>query len=808
MTLWLRWSWRDLRARWLQVAAIAMIIALGSGVYSGLGSGSAWRRLTYDRNYAQLHMYDLRIALSSGNYVGPADLVETIRSIPQRRMIRAVEPRLIGPTQVDASRGGETILVPGRVVGVDTAPGPHVNAVHATKGRGLRTTDDGKSVVVLDEHFAKHYHLPDSGTIRVSKGPVEYVGQGLSPEYFMITSEEGGLLAEANFAVVFTSLRTAQGLLDRPNQVNDAVVTFRKGANVATVRREIGAAMKRSLPDVGFTTMTRRDERSYRTLYDDIENDQQMFTIFALLILLGAAFAAFNLTGRIVEAQRREIGIGMALGVPPRTLAVRPVLVGVQVALFGVVFGLGVGYMVQSAISGLYASYQPMPTWYTPFQADVFLRGAALGLLLPFVATLLPVRRAVRVAPVDAIRTGFLSTRSGLAPLLARVRLPGNSLVQMPVRNVFRAPRRTVLTLLGISAAITVMVSVVGMVDSFVATIDSTEHELLRASPHRVTATLDRFSSTTDDRVRNIADVPVVERSQPGLSIGGRIRKGSTSIDVLLDMFDFDGALWTPGLRSGTLHSDRPALVISEKAAGDLHVRVGDTVSFRHPYREGLGYRLVTTEVPIVGIDRLPTRPIAFMDRRFASLMNLDGIVNVVAIQPKPGVSENSVKRELFGLPGVASAQPISAYTGTIRKALQERMGILDVVEYAVLLLALLIAFNSTSISVDERMREQATMFAFGVPVRSVMTMTVAESVLTGTAGTLLGIALGRGVLEWLMKTQIPQVLPDLGIDATVSNATLATAVALGVVAVAVAPLFTLRKLRRMDVPSTLRVME
>ncbi len=41
--MWLRWSWRDLRARWLQIGAIAGIIAIGSGVYSGLGSTAAWR---------------------------------------------------------------------------------------------------------------------------------------------------------------------------------------------------------------------------------------------------------------------------------------------------------------------------------------------------------------------------------------------------------------------------------------------------------------------------------------------------------------------------------------------------------------------------------------------------------------------------------------------------------------------------------------------------------------------------------------------------------------------------------------------
>lgn len=50
--------------------------------------------------------------------------------------------------------------------------------------------------------------------------------------------------------------------------------------------------------------------------------------------------------------------------------------------------------------------------------------------------------------------------------------------------------------------------------------------------------------------------------------------------------------------------------------------------------------------------------------------------------------------------------------------------------------------------------------------------------------------------------------MPDLGIPTTLSVATLAIAIGMGVLAVSVAPLLTLRKLRNMDVPSTLKVAE
>ena len=41
--LLLRWSWRDLRRRKGLVVLTAVIIAIGTGTYGGLGGSSAWR---------------------------------------------------------------------------------------------------------------------------------------------------------------------------------------------------------------------------------------------------------------------------------------------------------------------------------------------------------------------------------------------------------------------------------------------------------------------------------------------------------------------------------------------------------------------------------------------------------------------------------------------------------------------------------------------------------------------------------------------------------------------------------------------
>jgi hypothetical protein len=57
----LRWAARDLRRRWPQVVAIALVISIGTGIYAALGSTATWRRESNDASFGLLHMYDLRI---------------------------------------------------------------------------------------------------------------------------------------------------------------------------------------------------------------------------------------------------------------------------------------------------------------------------------------------------------------------------------------------------------------------------------------------------------------------------------------------------------------------------------------------------------------------------------------------------------------------------------------------------------------------------------------------------------------------------------------------------------------------------
>ena len=188
--------------------------------------------------------------------------------------------------------------------------------------------------------------------------------------------------------------------------------------------------------------------------------------------------------------------------------------------------------------------------------------------------------------------------------------------------------------------------------------------------------------------------------------------------------------------------------------------------------------------------------------------MNLEGIVNTFQIVPAAGASSVDVQQELFGTPGIAAAQPVTEVVRSIRDFIGSVLDILTVAQSAVVLLAVLIAFNSSSISADERRRQHATMFAFGVPVSRVLRMSFVESLIIGLISTLLGIVFGYALLTWIVLTLLPDTVPEVSVHTTLRASSLALTAALGVAAVAAAPLFTIRRLRRMPIPDTLRVQE
>lgn len=803
--LWLRWSYRDLRLRWAQILATALTLAVGVGGFAGLRSLEQWRTDSAEQSFAALNAADLRIDLAAGEYVPRGDLDQAVAELTPR-LLAASQERLVVDSQLESDQGADTVVVPAQLVG---APGrleeEPVDAVAVTSPPG-GLADAGRGATVLDWNFADFYDLPDRGEVRIAGlGRVSYEGLGVSPRYFLIVDELGVTGAQGNIATVYLPIDAAEEAAGLTNQVNELLVRVPPGADMDAAEAAIERRLRQALPDRSARISRASEEPGTEQIFRDAENDQKTYTVFAILILAGAALAAFNLVSRAVEAQRREIGIGMALGAEPRALARRPLLLGVQIGVIGAALGVPIGLGLAALIQGFLRDALPLPVYASGFPLGLYAQGALLGLVIPVLAAALPVRRALRVRPVEAIDAGYRSVAGpGLARLLRGMRLPGGAITELPVRNVGRKPRRTAMTVIGLGAVISAVVAVLGMVDTIGSAADRARAAAAGATPDRVEVNLGEPSPAGGELVRGVEETPGARRSEPGLALAATASTEEGDVGLVLGFVDPDSSIWRPELASGRFTPR--GIVLAEKAAEDLGVGLGDTVAITYPRPDGGGEE--TAEAVLGGIAAGPIRALGYMDVARQRQLGLGDLVNQVTLVPAPGVSASALQQRLFGKQGVASVRPALAAAEALERTVDSFSAAIQIVVVVTLVLGLLVAFTSASASVEERRREYATLFAIGLPVPRGFSLAVAESLVVGAVGTLIGLAVGFGVASWIVTALLAETMPDLGFELTLTASSVAMIVAIGVGAVALAPLLTGRRLRRMDIPSTLRVME
>ncbi|MHA2244213.1 MAG: ABC transporter permease [Candidatus Hodarchaeales archaeon] len=821
LKLLVRWSLRDLRERKFQVVAISLIIGLGTGAYVGLSSTTPWRQYAFDQSNEKLYMFDLKMELALGSWVNQTKLKSVLNDLPHADWINAMEFRVIFPTSVNASTKNQTILVNGRLIGINVSSGSEnlaVNGIEIVDGRDIKGSEADTSVCIVEYNFAEYYDLkPNNQTIYLPGGiQLSFIGTGMSPEYFMVI-EGNSIMAESFFCALFIPLQTAQkiiqGLIGLPDgHVNEAIFLLSSEADINTLETEINNAFTENFPATNVKFTKKEEQPAYRIQNEDIPTDQTMYFIISFLILMAAAFGTFNLVSRVVSSHRRQIGISMGLGVPPLQLAFRYLIFSFEIALGGVIFGLFLSQFIGFSLGNVYSQVIPMPVWKEWLVVELFMQGAILGILIPFSATIIPIWRATRVNPIQAIQTGYtLSTGKGAAPLLERLHFTGSIFFQLPFRNFARNPRRSISTILGISLALCVLVAILALLDGSNFLLDREQEIMEGNSPNRIDIVLNDFYNVSEATVLNMTQNTKIEKAVPTIQFPGKVYGAQDSFSLSIQFLDLQNEIWTPVLIEGnkSANSSFPGIILSKKTARDLDVSVGDQIQLEHLFRESrIQYSTFNSTLEVIGIYGSQVRFWAFMDLSDCYILNCTGFINSIMLVPKLGVSVDSIQKDLFGIPGYSGAQTIIRLVETYEELIELFTSVLTVMQYAVMALALLIAFNTATINFDERIREFATMGAFGTPIRTSTWMLMVESVIIGIFGTLLGyFPLGFLVME-IFQIQVRTSMPEVNLTGILFPESITIILFIGLVLVALTPLLSIRKLIKMDLPSALRVIE
>lgn len=368
---------RNVGRRKRRSLATALIVALAVGnLLAVLGVAAAATEAS--RRSWSSHLEDFQVS-TSGRDLFDAEAEQTIRTTPG---VAEAEPVLKNAVVLN----GEDAFV----WGVEQDP---LLDRRVADGRWFTAAEeeDEDQVAVVERNIAQllGIEVDDVVTIQSAAGGADFRVVGLATN-----QQEDG-------TVVYVPLTTARSLIDQPTGANAYWV--RADSSEPAVVDRTTTLVEDRLAALGYEVDT---EISYVAEQDEVAENRSLTTTIGLLGFVIVAMSLVGLANAIttnVLERTREIGIVRCIGARARDVRRIFTTEGVAIAVVGWAIGIPLGYAFTRLLVWLIWEVADVriPVLFPPLNVLVALVGTVV---LSLLVLHLPVRRAVRFRPGDALR--------------------------------------------------------------------------------------------------------------------------------------------------------------------------------------------------------------------------------------------------------------------------------------------------------------------------------------------------------------------------------------------------------------------
>jgi len=379
--------WIGVGGVFLGVAALIVVLAVMTGFQDGIRD----RIIS-----ANPHL--LVFQSGSAGLTDPAGVVTKVTAVPG---VRAATPFVLQQA-LFTSAGGDAHG--GLVRGVDFDSRAVRDDLKAQLRSGrLESAIDDTSGILLGVELARTLGVVpgDAVTVISPKGAMTAVGMVPKMRRYTVvgTIEVGMYEYDASLAYMslpaardFAGLAGVTGVEVRLNDPFDA--------------RRIGRIVAGRL---GFPFWVRDWMDMNRNLFNALQLEKLALFVIVTIIVLVAAFAIIGHLVLLVAEKRKEIGVLKAIGASASSITTVFFAVGMTIGVVGTVAGSAIGL----AIIWIQNTYRIIKLAGDVYQIDYLPMKLAFGdfvlivsatLLLSFLATIVPARRAGALAPVDVLR--------------------------------------------------------------------------------------------------------------------------------------------------------------------------------------------------------------------------------------------------------------------------------------------------------------------------------------------------------------------------------------------------------------------
>ena len=494
---------------------------------------------------------------------------------------------------------------------------------------------------------------------------------------------------------------------------------------------------------------------SFEQYADRMDAIARVFPVFFFLV---AALVASTTMTRMVDENRLQMGTLKALGYSNTMIAGKYLLYGLAASVSGSIFGMVVGFIVFPTI--IWQAYQTMMFQIPTFSLQ-FYPGMAAGSVLLSAAV-------IGIATWESCRASLKEKTAAL--LLPRAPVAGKRIFleyitplwkhmsfsqKTTARNLFRYKKRFFMTVLGVAGCTALLLIGFGIQDSILPMLTKQTTELNHS---------DLTISLSDEKAFTVENgvIDVLDASADVTSFGRFYTKSVT-------LYNADGDQQTISLvaaederqmtdyftfrtRQGhkAIPFDDSSVILTEKTAELLGLAVGD--SFEVELSDGSRQTLTLTGI---------TENYVFT-RLYLSQTQLKRLTggtlpawNTLYAQTScPDTdARNALRTDLLARNYVGSVSFIEDTT----EMFDNLIGCLNYVVILVIVcaaaLAAVVLYNLISVNLGERKKELATIKVLGFYDKEVYRYIFREIDLLALIGSLVGLALGVPLHQFIIRT-------------------------------------------------------
>ncbi len=786
---------RDILSRKGRTALVVLSIMIGVfGVTTLVGMGDLLiSQLNEDLDEKEIAMTHVYI-VSSGGQLSLDDnqkFIDSLRALPG---VQQVEGQAIYP--IDWHSTGDNDFEPGSIIAF-TKPFEQVQLEPISRVVEGRYPVGSQNEIAVEQRFANEHdtEVGDQIVFRGSEDTVWTVVGIVFQPYQTITPHSTDVTNPATDPEtnIYATYEDAQ-----------AIVGFPGLSSFSARYSDVDAAEDGLTQFISVIT----SETPYISVFSFIDDPEQnvlvegtatitgVLNILGVLAMIVSAFLVVNVINTIVVEQKRQIGVMKSLGVsrPGNFLiyAGQAFIYGVMGTILGVILAIPAASYMAQAIAPLAGTY------IEGFNVSVtgIVVGVLLGLLIPVLASLIPVFNGTRVTILDAMTDLGISSNWGstrLARLIGALPLPIN--IRQALGNIVQKRGRLALTILTLTLAAGAFMGITALF----ASLDDAIETIFNTFETEIQMTTQKAEDPAHVQQILMDNVDAIASITPGYGVsvgleGYTAPENSFSAGDQVQAFGIDPTAGKINFRltSGTGWQDDPTrkgIILNQSVADNIGKKAGDTVVI------SVGGQ--TYEYEVIGVDRWPFDTIFFEWSELArisgytgaegnptpSTYNIDLKGNPSADEVADIIDEIKVVAAANGIQAVYANQPqneedISQMVASFGMMFNLTSMVMAMVG-AIGLLATL------SMAVLERRKEIGVMRSLGARSTTIMVQFLVEGVLVAVIAWLIGLPLSYLIsiginsaleLEEFFTFEYPILVAVQGLIGIVVLATIASA--------------------------------